>query len=185
MQEAIENYRSLLQIIWPMDQTGNIIGRLLLRYWYISAAQDPKTKIEVICSYFNAVQRRNVKRAANKGVVLDFEEHEKILKETLAAAGLRSEVPYEGAGRSTTRYEAPRSHPGNNFKIPKTNKSRMSLVNGLRLCYEYNNGKCTKKTTSTGCENNKGEKFAHNCNVYNKDKQAPCHGKHPRSAHKP
>lgn len=169
-----------------MDQTGDIIGRLLLRYWFISAAQDPKMKVTVICAFFNAVQRLNSKRAANRNVVLNFEEQEKLLKETLAAHGLRSEVPYEGAARnfdrqaSSTSYFAP--HQASRQKPPMRGKN--ALVNGMRTCYDYNNGKCTRKPASGGCEGPKGDKFAHNCNVFLKDKNASCHGKHPRKDHK-
>ena len=183
---AIENYRSLLHLLWPMDQTGDIIGRLLLRYWHISATNDPKLKVAVICAFFNAVQRLNSKRAANKSAVLSFEEQEKVLKETLSAHGLRSEVPYDGAARSFDRpgYQAPVPQGLRQQKPQNSLRGKSAMVNGLRTCYDYNNGKCSRKTTPTGCENPKGEKFAHNCNVYLKDKNSACHGKHPRSEHK-
>lgn len=181
VQEALENYRAILQLLWPMDQTGTIIGRLLLRYWFISAVQDAKTKVSVICKYFNAVQRLNVKRAANRSAILSYEEHEKVLKETLAANGLRSEVPYEGIHR-VDRAEQGTSGPRANKPI-KT-KSNVSMVNGFRICYDYNNGKCTRKNHAVGCEDAKGTKYAHNCNVYVPEKMAGCHAKHPRTAHK-
>ena len=191
MQEAIENYRSVLQLLWPMYQTGNIIGRLLLRYWYVSAANDPKLKVAVICTFFNKVQRLNSKRAANKSPVMSFEEQEKLLKETLSAHGLRSEVPYEGAARSydrpvnqTSGYNTSGSQFSRQQKPQNNVRGKSALVNGIRTCYDYNNGKCSRKTTPTGCENPKGEKFAHNCNVYMKDKNSACHGKHPRQDHK-
>ena len=190
VQEALENYRTLLHLLWPMDQTGDIMGRLLLRYWYVSAAQDPKLKVKVICAFFNSVQRLNVKRAANQGVTMNFEEQEKVLKETLSAHGLRCEVPYEGLNKNLDR------PPSNNYSggynpqrqqkpySQQLNRGKNALVNGLRTCYDYNNGKCVRKLNTTGCENPKGEKFAHNCNVFLKDKNAACHGKHPRSDHK-
>lgn len=93
--EAIENYRTLLTLLWPMDQTGNIIGRLLMKYRNIQASNDPRTKVAVVTAYFDKAQRMNARRAANKSVVMNFEEHEKLLKETLASYGLRSEVPYD------------------------------------------------------------------------------------------
>ena len=93
--EAIENYRTCLTLLWPMDQSGNIMGRLLLKYRNIQASGDPRVKVAVVSTYFDKVQRVNARRAANKSVILDFEGHEKILKETLAAYGLRSEVPYD------------------------------------------------------------------------------------------
>ena len=177
----------VLHLLWPMDQTGDIMGRLLLKYWFISATQDPKLKITVICAFFNAVQRMNSKRAANMTVVLSFEEQEKLLKETLAAHGLRSEVPYEGAARNydrqaiSTLYSA--SQPSQRQQKPLA-RGKNALVNGMRTCYDYNNGKCSRKAINGGCENPKGDKFAHNCNVFLKDKNASCHGKHPRKDHK-
>lgn len=41
----------------------------------------------------------NAKRAANKVVILSFDEHEKILRDTLVTFGLRSEVPFDSQGR--------------------------------------------------------------------------------------
>ena len=97
--EAIENYRTILTLLWPADQTGNIIGRLLLKYKNIQAASDPKVKVAVVTAYFDKVQRANTRRAANRTVILSYDEHEKLLKETLSSFGLRSEVPYEGGLR--------------------------------------------------------------------------------------
>ena len=97
------------------------------------------------------------------------------MKETLAAHGLRSEVPYEGAARnydrqaSSTLYSASQSSQRQQ-KPPARGKN--ALVNGMRTCYDYNNGKCSRKAINGGCENPKGEKFAHNCNVFLKDKNA-------------
>ena len=183
VQEALENYKTLLHLLWPMDQSGNIIGRLLLKYWYISAATDPRVRISVICSYFNAIQRLNAKRAANKSTVLNYEEHEKMLKETLASHGLRSEVPYDGAGRAVDRQEATAAS-GARLVRTQNKQPRITLVNGLKVCYDFNNSKCTRKPNQMGCEDAKGDKFAHNCNVYIREKNMHCHAKHPRTAHK-
>ena len=163
------------------------MGRLLLRYWFISATQDPKLKITVICAFFNAVQRMNSKRAANMTVVLSFEEQEKLLKETLAAHGLRSEVPYEGAARNYDRQASSTLYSASQLSLRQQKppaRGKNALVNGMRTCYDYNNGKCSRKAINGGCENPKGDKFAHNCNVFLKDKNASCHGKHPRKDHK-
>ena len=54
--EAIENYRTCLTLLWPWDQTGNIIGRLLLRYRNIQASPDPKVKVAVTSTYFDKVK---------------------------------------------------------------------------------------------------------------------------------
>ena len=96
VQEAIENYRSVLHLLWPMEVTGDLVGRLLLRYWWIAASNVPKVKVAVVVAYFNKIQRLNAKRASNKTAPLSFEEHEKYIKEALAAHGLSSEVPYDG-----------------------------------------------------------------------------------------
>ena len=193
MQDALETYRTLLHLLWPMDQTGNIMGKLLIRYLYISATQDMKVKINVISDYFNTVQLLNAKRAANEGCILNFDEHEKVLKDTLTGYGLRAEVPYDGAGRSAEaargndRWESNRTGDRRGLdskpKPKPTTVRPRPMVNGLRICYEFNNGKCSRTQSGAGCVDGKNDKFAHFCNVYLKDRQKYCHGKHPRSEH--
>ena len=112
----------------------------------------------MICSYSNVVQRLNAKRAAIKACNLRNEEHEQILKETLSAHGLRSRVLYQSSGRITERSET-----GGSVGKRKSNpEPKLVLVNSLRVCYEFNNNKCTRKQNSSGCEDSKGDKFTHN-----------------------
>lgn len=62
----------------------DLIGRLLLRYWWIGASNVPKVKAAVVVAYFNKIQRLKAKRASKKAAPLSFEEHEKYIKEALA-----------------------------------------------------------------------------------------------------
>ena len=187
MLNALENYRSVLQHLWPYDQSGNIIGKLLLKYRHISVAQDQKTKVAVVTSYFNNVQRVNAKRAANKAVILSFEEHERILKDTLISFGLRSEVPFDQGGREV-RTETGRGPPGQQGqRVNQGRQPRRELpttAGGLKVCYDYNNGVCNRKKAGSGCMGTKGESFAHICSRFDTEKKLYCHGKHPRTEHK-
>ena len=182
---GIKNYRSCLHHLWLVDQTGDIIGKLLLKYRHIAVTSDQKTRVAVVTSYFNHVQRANAKRVANKAVVLSFEDHEKVLKDTLISFGLRSEVPYDhqmrdgradtGPGPSGTQTQRGRQQK-REFP-PKT-------PGGLKICYDYNNDGCSRKKTETGCVGQKGELFSHLCNRWDQVKKVNCHGRHARPDHK-
>lgn len=184
---AIENYRAVLHMLWPMELTGDIMGRILLRYWWVAATNNPKQKVAVTVAYFNKVQRLNAKRASNKGAPLCFEEHEKYMKEALAAHGLSSEVPYEGflgkdqqqsAIATQSKYRLEKDVP----RRPAP-KPRAPLVGGLRICWSYNGGRCTSKQTKEGCDGEKG-KFAHVCSKLIDEKASIfCLGKHPLNQH--
>ena len=182
---GIENYRSCLHHLWPVDQTGDIIGKLLLKYRHIAVTSDQKTRVAVVTSYFNHVQRANAKRAANKVVVLSFEEHEKVLKDTLISFGLRSEVPYDQPmrdGRADTR-PGPSGTKPQRGRQPKREFPPTSS-SGLKICYDFNNAGCSRTKAGNGCVGQKGEMFSHICNKVDKETKASCHGRHSRNDHK-
>ena len=168
--------------------TGDLIGRLLLRYWWVAASNVPKQKVAVVVAYFNKVQRLNAKRASNKAAPLSFEEHEKFLKEALAAHGLSSEVPYDGFVAKDHHQGGPSNTTGK-FRPERENqrkpvqRPRAPLVGGLRICWGYNGGKCQNRPVKEGCEGEKG-KFAHVCSKMLDEKTGSfCLGKHPMNQH--
>ena len=168
----------------------------------MSASNDAKVKVSVITNYFNTIQRLNAKRALNSGCVLDFDEHDKVFKETLTHHGLRAELPFDGANRfqdrwdggrltekfrgvvDNSRFPEKRGDGGSRNKMGKNGAKKVqSMVNGIRTCYDYNNGNCSRKSIPGGCIDSREAKFSHYCNYFIKDKSIFCHGKHARPDH--
>ena len=149
---GIENYRSCLHHLWPVDQTGDIIGKLQLKYRHIAVTSDQKTRVAIVTTYFNHIPRANAKRAANKVVVLSFEEHEKVLKD-----------------------QDPQEHSLRGGRQPKREFPPAS-AGGLKICYDFNNAGCNRKKAGNDCVGQKGDMFSPICNMVDKEKKISSYG---------
>jgi hypothetical protein len=197
--EALINYIAAMQQLWPLDPTGIIMLRLINTYKWISVAYELKEKIAVLSSYFNGVLQENAGRAIRGEVILDYKEHEDILKLALTSHNLSSAVPtgrnpradqdlQARAGKKSSTSYVPNSSGfssghSSNFRKDGQNQRPKASFNGLGVCYAFNNGSCKSPSTSSGCKG-AGRELAHVCNVYVQQKSSFCLGKHPRTSHK-
>ena len=82
-----------MQQLWPLDPTGIIMLRLINSYKWISAATELKEEVSVLSSYFNGALQENANRAIRGERIMDYKEHEDVLKKALTAHNLPSTVP--------------------------------------------------------------------------------------------
>ena len=190
--EALINYISAMQQLWPLDPTGIIMLRLINTYKWVSVAYELKEKVSVLAAYFNGVLQENAGRAIRGEVILDYKEHEDILKLALTSHNLPSSVPtgripklnQDRNVKRTVHTSNPSSSGYNSsFRKDRQNQRPKATFNGLGVCYAFNNGSCKSQSTPAGCKN-AGREFAHVCNVYVDQKSSFCLAKHPRSSHK-
>ena len=195
--EALLNYCSLLQMMWPYDPTGIIMLRLVNKYNHISAAGTLSERISAITAFFNMVCRENSVRAGRKELILSFDEQEECLKEVLQKAGINSAVPSARSPFVALPYQATSAKPryANGSKPPSAtftsnssagsnlgnnNRPRVVLHQGTPICFNYNTGTCKNTQTQTGCIDSNRKQFAHYCNKYLPQRNDHCFMKHPR-----
>ena len=191
IQEAINNYKFALFMIWPADPTGIIMGNLLNKYKWIAGSGDQKTRQIIITNYFNGAMRINANKASNKQVVMSFREHEELMKEAMIKMDVKPEIPLfnrekfhnsneSGGGNQTAKINNRRGNNQQQRRAPP-------IANGEQCCYAFNalDGKsCRNAPTPTGCKDLQGRSFAHACSVYMPARNKYCLGRHKRKDHR-
>jgi len=193
--DALHNYCSALQFLWPYDPTGIILMRVINKYNFFSAAHSLAERVQLISTFFNAVLRENAARASRKELVMSFLEQEEYIKSVLTSAGLNNAVP---TGRSSNidqqklRFQQTKPTfssgiPPSSFNNPSSslpNKSKVVLFNGTPICFGFNNGSCKNPRSSTGCKDARNRDLAHVCNKYLDKSNSHCFEKHSRNNHR-
>ena len=172
VQEAVSNFACINAVLWPLDPTGSIMQRLLMKYKWFTPANDAKTRIEVVTSYFNNILKRNANRAVNGEPVLSFDEHESVLKGLLQRFGLPGDPPTQAPLQIKQR------------QVPTSGSSQQSLQD---VCFGFNatdGSRCKNKPIPGGCRSDRGREFVHKCTAFNPATGRRCFGKHPRKDHK-
>ena len=188
--EALCNYKTVLGQLFPWDSTGNIMERVLVKYKYVSSAEELSTRKNIIIDFFDAVMKSNAIRATNSAPYFNFDEMEAQLKDSMVRFGVQPMVPipkvFPKQGQSGNRGGQSGGQRGsgrgeNRAKYPP------AAVGGVLLCYNYNSlsGKrCSNLATKDGCKDNTGKAFLHLCNKYVSEKGSYCFQKHPKSLHR-
>ena len=202
--DAVISYGCLLQQLWPTDTTGWALIRLYNRYKWLISVQPTKTRVDLIATTFNRILKKNSLKAANKEAPIQYEEMEKILKNTLIRNNQKPDVPVPGEKNASQeqkfnlrkqgpRYQGAQSQPqyGSQpqqqqaqlqaaYKIPQA-----PTANGLKLCFGFNNPgqQCsyTPQAGGSACKGPRGTTFAHACSNWIQSKNRYClqagHGK--------
>ena len=83
---------------------------------------------------------------------------------------------YGGQGRGQAQ--------GRNQGQRQNNPAMGRTPDGKLLCFNYNDGQCTRAATKNGCVGRNNREFLHFCNAWSQQKNALCLGPHPKSQHK-
>ena len=198
--EALLNYCSMMQMMWPYDPTGLILLRLVNKYNHISAASSLTERINIITTFFNTVTRENASRAERKEVILSYEEQEECLKGVLINSGVNSAVPALRTANQLQSSMAPTAKPRfpNNLRFQTTSTStgnsnnsafnnsgsrnRVVMFAGIPICFNYNTNTCRNTQTPQGCVDSGKKNYALQCNKYLAQKNDFCLMKHPRQS---
>ena len=191
VQDAIINYQAVTQQIWPYDLTPTILSKVLIKYKWIQNGETHKDKVQAATSFFNSVMRENAGRAVRNETIMDFNEMEQLLKDTLTAHGISCAVPIGRIPRveQVQAVKKPmEQRPSNrqSFKKPASGSSKFqpARVNGLGCCYAFNDSGCNNPTQlKSGCKDAMGREFAHFCNKYLTQTEKHCLKPHPRAKH--
>jgi len=185
--DALLNYCTCLMMLWPYDQTGLILLRVINKYNYLSTAPSLQERVNLITTFFNTVLRENSNRAGRKELVMSFKEQEDCLQTILSSAGYSNAVP---AGRnhvpdSKSRYQINTVPSNKPFTAtnPVPIRNKVVMFQGFAICFSFNNGACKNTLTPHGCKDTRGKEFAHQCNKWVESRKDYCYGKHKRVNH--
>ena len=190
--DALHNYCSALQFLWPYDPTGIILMRIINKYNYFSAAQSLSERVQLISTFFNSVLRENAARASRKELIMSFAEQEECIKTVLSSAGLSNTVP---AGRMVnseqSRMKFQQNKPtfnsaqaSNSSSSTLPNRNKVVLHNGTPICFAFNNGSCRNPRSTVGCKDSRNRDLSHVCNKFLDGKNIHCMEKHARVNHR-
>jgi len=187
VSDALLNYSTILMHLWPLDQTGLILQRVINKYNHCSVASTLTERVNLISTFFNTVLRENAARAGRKEVIMSFQEQEDCLKNVLTSAGFSNAVPAGRIPRIDTDSSRPRFNQASrsNFSsftgsAPAQNK--VVLVGGNPICFNYNNGTCKNRGAPSGCKDTRNKEFVHQCNKWIGSRY--CLARHARVDHK-
>ena len=93
IQEAVVNWQSLVQQIFPMDYTPVIIWRVLIKYHWCKMVLVIKKRIMVILCFFEDVIKDNANKAVNDIAPMNFTEMELMLVNRIQKAGVPATIP--------------------------------------------------------------------------------------------
>ena len=200
VQEALLNFCSIQQQLWPLDPSGLIMLRIVNKYNFASSASSLSERVALISTYFNMVCRENAARAERKEVVMSYADQEECLKGVLSAAGVNSAVPagrssfpppmpaFAGSSRASfSGNKQPRPAFANSYNGNSSNngnstslRTKVVLFQNHPICFNFNMANCRNQSSPIGCQDANKKMFAHACNKWVAQKQDYCFAKHPR-----
>ena len=152
--DTLLNYTTALLHIWPYDQTGLIIMRVVNKFNYASAAPMISDRIAVITVFCNLVLRENATKAVRRDLIMDYEEQVESFKTILTSSGFSSSTP--------SAFRIPKI-PTDGFKPrPTSNLSMTSssstlkpkinvvLHNNVPICFNFNSKLMQKLSVVSG-----------------------------------
>ena len=202
VQDALINFAICNALLWPLDLTGLVLMKVLNDYLMLPNAQE-RVRVQVITALFERISNTNRKRTVRPEAPMDHREVEMELKVVLREHGL-SELPATAFDepiprvspdqRSLVNLQAnlPKPQSGGNKANPKRSaapsKRQLATVkspSGHFVCYNWNNGTCTRQRTSGGCKDSVSNKeFSHCCLHMDPSTGAYCLLKHAKKDHR-
>ena len=82
-QDSILNFAAVNRTLWAYDYTDIALTKVLNRYDWCGAAASESDRVKLIRALFNRVMEDNSFRAADNEAPMEYEEIEKLMKETL------------------------------------------------------------------------------------------------------
>ena len=203
LQDALINYALIQAYLFDKDLTGLCLLKLYNVYGYLPYGTE-KERARMIADHFYRVSCSNIARVARGRPPLNYEGQESILKKVLQDESLPREPPSKnGADRKSLEELTSQLFKGQDSQNkPGRYKSQGArgqggglgqrqlgqpggrAPDGRMICFSYNDGRCTRAATKTGCIGRMGREFLHVCNAWSVQKNAVCMGSHPKTQHK-
>ena len=193
VKEAFSNFSATWFFLWHWDCTPIIFYRIMAKYnWCSTAGDNSKTRVAILKDYFNTVMQINSDRAVNEECILDFDEHEEILKSRMQKENLEKLLPSapkpQQAANNQKSFQKPAQgqKPASNQRQPS--KRVFITSKSEATCHAWNDlsGRtCQNKPNhkTGGCTDSRGNDYAHKCNYETPGKPGICEKRHRLKDH--
>jgi len=180
VQEALINHAAISRALWPMDDTPEVIWKVLVRGDWGGVGESDSSKAGLVTAFFNSLMVENAAGAVRKNPPADYRRAREIWTNVLEGHGVGAAG---GTGGSGSGYKGQEKKGGGKFKAGDT-KQAVAKVGNSFVCHRYNEGTgCPRFPQGQGCRGKNNQVFAHNCN-FQKPDGTFCLGIHPRTQHK-
>jgi hypothetical protein len=201
IQEAVCNYLTISQVLWPFDYGPLVILRILVESrWGEAAGADMRERVGLVSRFFNEVVSDNSGRAVRGEPPLDYERARakwtRLVEVTFpqlgyvaaaaagAGAGGAAGTSGGGAGRGKGGSRGGAGGKGSAAAGRGSGTAPMATHNGRLVCFSFNSIGGCKRTQAArdACKDASGKQYAHYCNFLDKARNVFCLAMHPRCA---
>jgi hypothetical protein len=210
IQEALNNHAVVSRSLWPMDQTPDVIQRVLIRNYWGGIGETDAMKATLITDFFGDLMTENASRATKRKEPADHRRAKELWTEVCekhgVAVGGTSGVQTKAAGGSggvgggsggggnggnagkqkqqTKQWDGKGATGGGAGRFQPSMSGRTAAkVGSIFVCHRYNEPLgCGRPKQGQGCKGWNGQIFAHNCNA-TKANGEYCLEVHPKKDH--
>ena len=180
VQDALVNYAAISRALWPMDDTPEVIWKVLVRGDWGGSQESDAAKAALVTAFFNALMVENAAGAVKKLPPADFRRAKEIWTTVLENSGTGG---HGGGGGNGGAGQRGADKKAGKFQVGSTQKA-VAKVGSSFVCHKYNEPVgCPRFPQGQGCRGKNNQVFAHNCNALKNDGSF-CLGVHPRHQHK-
>jgi hypothetical protein len=196
IQEAVCNYLTVSQVLWPFDYGPLVILRVLVESrWGEAAGADMRERVGLVSRFFNEVVSDNSGRAVRGEPPLDYEKARakwaRLVEVSfpqlgqlggtgaaVAAGGTAGRGRGGGGSRGGGATRGGGAGRGGGGTAPQ------ATHNGRLVCFNFNSsGGCKRQQAARdACKDSAGKQYAHYCNYLDKARNVYCLAMHPRCA---
>ncbi len=192
LQEAVANYSSVMQVLWPIDYSPAVINRVLVDARWGEVIMEEKLRTAVMRRFFSEVVRENCGRAVRGEAPMVYgEAREKWLQvldnfvpqadriSVLFGATRATNAASGGAGGKNGLQKQGKAGTGNSKWRPNR---PAATWNGVAVCYGYNSHTGCQRTKQgpSLCKDLKGNTYAHVGNWWDNGGNKYCLQAHAR-----
>jgi len=196
LQEAVTNYLTVSQVLWPFDYGPLVILRILVENrWGEAAGADMRERVSLVSRFFNEVVSDNSGKAVRGEPPLEYEKARakwaRLVEMSFPQLGFAHPAGTAGAaatpsassrGRGTGRGGG--SSRGAAGGRTGGGSAPAATHNGRLVCFNFNSaGGCKRQQAARdACKDAAGKQYAHYCNFLDKARNQYCLAMHPRCA---
>jgi len=195
IQEAVCNYLTVSQVLWPFDYGPLVIMRVLVENrWGEAAGADMRERVSLVSRFFNEVASDNSGRAVRGEPPLDYEKARakwtRLVEVTfpqlgyVAAAAATAGTGSGGAGRGRGGGRGGAAGRGAGAAGRGGGTGPVAMHSGRLVCFSFNSvaGCKRQQAARDACKDVAGKHYAHYCNYLDKTRNVFCLQMHPRCA---